>query len=84
MEILNSESWSVYHVEVSKTARPYLLLVPVNTLENLGCIRDFSLLHSAGFQDNLEGIHSISRLMYEIWQKMSGGVLEPVLIIGVT
>ena len=41
----------------------------------MGRSRDWSLPQSAGFQVNLEGIHVTSRTMYEILQKMSGGLL---------
>ena len=57
-------------------AGPFWLLVPVNNLGKMGRSRDFSLPWSAGFQDNLEDIHAISRLMCTIFQKMLGGFLR--------
>ena len=55
------------------------LLVPVNDLGNLGRSRDWYLPRSAGFQDNIEGIHAISRLMGAIWKKISVGLLSLIL-----
>ena len=75
MVLVHPESQSVYHIEVSKTVGPYWLLVTVNALVKLGRSRDRSLPRSAGVQDNLEGIHKISRLMCKIWQKMLMGFL---------
>ena len=66
----------MYCIEVLKTAGPYLLLVPVNALGKLGRSRYWYPPQSAEVQDNLEGIHAISRLMCEIWQKMLGGLLS--------
>ena len=70
----------MYRVEVSKKFGPYQFLVPLNALGNLGCSRDHSLPWSSGVQDNIEGIHEISRLMCEIWKKMSGGFLSLLLV----
>ena len=76
MELVNPESHSVYRVEVSKTVGTYLLKVSVNSLGKLRHNRDISLPWSSVVQDNCEGIHAISRLVCEIWQKMSGNFLN--------
>ena len=66
----------MYRVEVSKLVGPSCLLVPENSFGRLVCSRYRYLPCSAIFQANLELIHSISRPMCAILQKISGGRLS--------
>ena len=72
---MHPDSQSVYCVEVSNAARYSWLLVPLDTLGRLVLSRDWSIPLSSGFQANLEGLHAIIHLMYEILKKLSGGFL---------
>ena len=51
-------------------------LFSLNALVKLERIRDRYLSRNTGVQDDLEGIHTISRMMCVIWPKMLRGFLS--------
>ena len=66
----------MYQVEVSKLVGPSWLFLLSKDVEGMGQSRDFSHPRSAGVQDNLEGIHAISRPVCESLHNIAGGFLS--------
>ena len=57
-----------------KNGRALLVVISSECIGKAGMQQE--LVWSAGVQDNLEGIHALSQLMFTIWQKMSGVLLS--------